>query len=100
MTDDKRAGDGPYRIKNKNYWWHVDGLGEEQRINQWAYKIGAEWWASKLNAAHAEGRKAERERCAMIAEDEAIEHNNGEESYLCGAGELIAKKIRGGQDGE
>lgn len=55
-------GNGPYRIKNKNYWWHVDGLGEEQRLNQWAYKIGAEWWARQLNTAHAEGRKAEREK--------------------------------------
>lgn len=56
--------------------------------------------STDFKSAYAAGRKAERERCAMIAEDEAIEHNDGEESYLCGAGELIAKKIRGGQDGE
>ena len=60
--------DGPYTIKNKNYWWNVDGLGEEQRLNQWAYKIGAEWWASKLNAAHAEGRKAREKELEELLE--------------------------------
>lgn len=55
MTDDK-VGKGPYGIKNRNHWWHVDGLGEENRMNQWAYKIGAEWWASKLNDSYASGR--------------------------------------------
>lgn len=71
--------DGPYTIKNKNYWWNVDGLGEEQRLNQWAYKIGAEWWASKLNAAHAEGRKSmekELEELYKIASELCIERNN------------------------
>ena len=47
---------------------------------------------------YAEGRKAERERCARIADDEAIEHMDGDESYMCGAVEEIAKRIRGGQD--
>ncbi len=85
--------------------------------DKWAREIAAQCWcdketenktmdvalamavAKRIAFAYEEGRKAERERCAMIAEDEAIEHNDGEESYLCGAGELIAKKIRGGQDG-
>lgn len=89
MTDDKGAGDWPYRIKNKNYWWHVDGLGEEQRLNQWAYKIGAEWWARQLNTAHAEGRKAERERCLEIARGY---------SSCEGIAQRIAKEIEEAQD--
>jgi len=92
MTDDKGASEGPYGIKNSNHWWHVDGLGmdgkaEENRLNQWAYKMGAEWWASKLNAAHAAGRKAERERCADIAR----------QHFSCeGIAQDIEKKIMGG----
>lgn len=58
MTDDKGVGEGPYKVKKHKYWWCVDGLGEEDRLNQWAYKMGAEWWASQLNTAHAEGRKS------------------------------------------
>ena len=71
--------DGPYGIKNRNHWWHVAGLGEENRMNQWAYKIGAEWWASKLNAAYADGRKSRdtlRETLQFCADllDPAYEH--------------------------
>lgn len=47
-----------------------------------------------LNTAYAEGRKAERERCAKIAENEAGEIPE------CMTGRIIAKKIRGGQDGK
>lgn len=52
------------------------------------------------NRGYADGVKAERERCARIADDEAIEHMDGDESYMCGAVEEIAKRIRGGQDGK
>ena len=107
MTDDKGAGDGPYRIKNKNYWWHVDGLGEEQRLNQWAYKIGAEWWARQLNTAHAEGRKAEREynwkAVAKMCGVNPYTHrpciDKVEEKFWCPVC-VCAGKIRGGQDGK
>lgn len=47
---------GPYKVKNNRFWWHVDGLGEEDRLNEWAYKLGAEWWADRLNDAYAAGR--------------------------------------------
>lgn len=40
-----------------------------------------------MNEAHAEGRKAERERCADIAE-----------GYFNARGRVVAKAIRGGQD--
>ncbi len=56
MTDDKGVGEGPYKVKKHKYWWCVDGLGEEDRLNQWAYKLGAEWWADRLNDAYAAGR--------------------------------------------
>ena len=90
MTDDKGAGEGPYKfgdsikVDGKKSEWYLGGYSE--------VKIA--------NAAHAAGRKAERERCARIADDEAIEHTDGDESYMCGAVEEIAKRIRGGQDGE
>ena len=40
-----------------------------------------------INSAHFEGRKAERERCAKIAE-----------GYFHARGRVVAKAIRGGQD--
>ena len=80
MTDDKGAGEEIY--KHSTY-------------------CHATYEFSKcLGCAFAAGRKAERERCALIAETEIVEHQDGEESYLCGTGKLIADKIRGGQDGE
>ena len=45
------------------------------------------------NQAHCEGRKAERERCAKIAENAGAE-------CPCAKELTVAKKIRGGQDGE
>lgn len=44
--------------------------------------------------AYEAGRKAERERCARIAENEAGEIPE------CMTGRIIAEKIRGGKDGE
>ena len=58
--------DGPYSVKNYKYRWCVDGLDKEHTLNQFRYKKWAEWWASQLNTAHFEGRKAERERCAKV----------------------------------
>ena len=49
---------------------------------------------SWMNEAHAAGRKAERERCARIADGLL----NLEVGDLVGTS--IATKIRGGQDGE
>ena len=58
--------DGPYSVKNYKYRWCVDGLDKEHTLNQFRYKKWAEWWASQLNTAHFEGRKAERERCRRL----------------------------------
>ena len=49
--------DGPYSVKNYKYRWCVDGLDKEHTLNQFRYKKWAEWWASQLNTARAEGRK-------------------------------------------
>jgi len=57
-------------------------------------KILAEEVIKIANQAHCEGRKAERERCADIAEHEACEIPE------CMTGRIIAGKIRGGQDAE
>lgn len=64
MTYDKVAGEGPYI--------HEHGHTCE-------YKC--------LACTYAEGRKAERERCADIAE-----------GYFNARGRVVAKAIRGGQD--
>ncbi len=71
MTYDKVAGEGPYI--------HEHGHTCE-------YKC--------LACTYAEGRKAERERCARIADGLL----NLEVGDLVGTS--IATKIRGGQDGE
>ena len=89
--------DGPYSVKNYKYRWCVDGLDKEHTLNQFRYKKWAEWWASQLNTAHFEGRKAERERCAKIAEDHALLLNSPGEAAAC---REVAEMIRGGQDGE
>lgn len=71
MTDDKEAGEGPYGHKK----YPIAGGGKKHSQSCQA-------------CAYAEGRKAERERCAKIAE-----------SFTeCLAGPKIAEKIRGGQD--
>jgi len=50
--------EGPYSVKNYKYRWCVAELDEEHNLNQFRYKKWAEWWASQLNTARAEGRKA------------------------------------------
>jgi hypothetical protein len=68
MTDDKGAGEGPS--------FHRCGTpGERSNCKACAYEAG---------------RKAERERCEIIAETQ----------LYSSVGELIAEKIRGGQDGK
>lgn len=102
MTDDKGVGEGPYSVGKDMgaAWWAVsdtDGVLWRHESRATAFLI-----KQVSNLAYAkgskEGRKAERERCAKIADDEAIEHQDGDESYMCGAVEEIAKRIRGGQD--
>ena len=66
MTDDKGAGEGPYKV-----------IIDEFRRSCLVYPNGfvcrslgpdAYTLCSDLNSAYSRGRKAERERCAKIAE--------------------------------
>jgi len=79
MTDDKGAGEGPY----------IHTLA--------AYYLPCE--ANCPACAYEAGRKAERERCAKIAESEPVNQDEWG-NIVFGLGEKIAEKIRGGQDGE
>jgi len=79
MTDDKGAGEEIY--KHSTY-------------------CHATYEFSKcLGCAFAAGRKAERERCAEIAESEPVNQDEWG-NIVFGLGEKIAEKIRGGQDGK
>lgn len=80
MTDDKGAGEGPYKAGQRLSPRDVFPLSSRE--------------ASLVNYGYAAGRKAERARCAKIAEVEAGEIPE------CMTGRIIATKIRGGQDGE
>jgi hypothetical protein len=87
MTDDKGAGEGPYKIRdgfNRGVVGPGIPSGEEE------YDLSPR----VANMIFNEGRKAEREQCAHIAEHEAGEIPE------CMTGRIIAEKIRGGQDGE
>lgn len=76
MSDDK----GPYELGDKLPMSDVSFTTLETEIK-----------TAIANAAHAEGRKAERERCADIAR----------QHFSCeGIAQDIEKKISGGQDGE
>ena len=100
MTDDKGAGEGPYTVSDLDEtgeWilrgstflngYCIFGYGND------AYDAAIEY-RNDANKIFAAGRKAERERCAKIAENEAGEIPE------CMTGRIIAEKIRGGQDGE
>ena len=72
MTDDKGEGEGPYtEIRG----WHGDGCDsgcsmdtiEGPGFDKLPQKVFREFdLAMLLNLAHAEGRKAERERCLNV----------------------------------
>ena len=128
MTGDKGVGEGPLEKEMEELaslehdrWsrWHLYARANwtPENVERWDRQARTKYqdlserekesdrkevrkYADILIAAFIEGRKAERERCALIAETEIVEHQDGEESYLCGTGKLIAEKIRGGQDGE
>lgn len=96
MTDDKGAGEGPY-IKITHYTKfetsdsRIDAYGDGVKELDVSDSDG--WVILRLvNAAYADGRKAERERCAKIIENEIC--GNDDESLLHWA----SSKIRGGQD--
>lgn len=68
MTDGKGAGEGPYK--------HYRLCDEAPCVK-----------GSCMACVYAAGRKAERERCAKIAD-----------GYFHARGRVVAKAIRGGQD--
>lgn len=78
MTDDKGAGEGPYdHILAATKEWCIFGCPK---------------------CAYNAGRKAERERCAKIAEMSGCEEVVM--GVYCKTGKFIAEKIRGGRDEE
>lgn len=93
MTDDNGAGEGPYYVTDE-YCNEVGGRrfvirGPGLNAQTTASLIREELVGSARirNRAYAEGRKAERERCAKIAD-----------GYFHARGRVVAKAIRGGQD--
>lgn len=99
--------DGPYSVKNYKYRWCVDGLDKEHTLNQFRYKKWAEWWASQLNTARAEGRKSmEKEFKELL--DLANQAGNFNQDMMqwkikfedWKKAQGIENRIRGGQDGE
>jgi hypothetical protein len=110
MTDDKGAGKGHKKFKGycvyHGNWWSdvkpghyrcpeckIEAKNEER---DGPYKIGDVFYRAKIysekdaiiaNSSYVAGRKAERERCAKIAE-----------GYFHARGRVVAKAIRGGQD--
>jgi hypothetical protein len=83
------ASEGPYRIEEvKQGYSVVFGPGLYPEGNRACF---GEDLQSTLNYAHAEGRKAERERCLGIVRDYCPCHDEIVQ---------IEKRIRGGQDGK
>ena len=90
MTDDKGAGEGMDKLPEDLFrkWWLNNSEAGLTHSG-----IGFHAFTSGFNA----GRKAERERCAKIAEDHALLLNSPWEAAAC---REVAEMIRGGQDGE
>ena len=87
MTDDKGAGEEPYKLRDGfNYGVVGPGIPSKEEEYDLSPRVA--------NMIFNEGRKAERERCARIADGLL----NLEVGDLVGTS--IATKIRGGQDGE
>ena len=95
MTDDKVAGEGPYRIVTYQAcepWKRLVVVGPSIRFGENGMPPNFGELVDLLNTAHAEGRKAERERCLAIAENEHAD------LMECSTSRIIADKIRGGKD--
>jgi hypothetical protein len=98
MTDDKGAGEGPFtKIEclrhfetwAKSFIFSGDGIRDVEVVEP---RLGYSIELAIANRLYAEGRKAERERCARIADGLL----NLEVGDLVGTS--IATKIRGGHD--
>ena len=99
MTDDKGAGEGPYKYEQGS----ILGLDHNPCL---AYHPSVEHYVECLNEAYATGRKAERERWAKILAyaqhrdscGDMDAHNNADApSCNCGL-DGLKDEIRGGQD--
>ncbi len=92
----ERPSEGPYRMvggmfEGPNGFSFRVVWGPDFRLDE---NIVCEEIIKIANQAHCEGRKAERERCARIA-DGLLDLEVGDV-----VGNSIATKIRGGQDGK
>ncbi|MBK8467970.1 MAG: hypothetical protein IPL32_19320 [Chloracidobacterium sp.] len=87
MTDDKgdkMESEGPYKVVQPV---GMTPLTVEGPTGNHGHTLHNGALCNVLNAAYANGRKAEREWCAKIAE-----------GYFHARGRVVAKAIRGGQD--
>ena len=94
MTDDKGAGEGPYVVTEVDDdeigrpWFMISGPGIDAPKKTASLIRGEVMVTARIwNRIYDLGRKAERERCAKIAE-----------GYFHARGRVVAKAIRGGQD--
>lgn len=105
MTDDKGADEGPFAKVGNISSVYAGGrfICTFPAVEDAEYTVNElnESVAKKIAESYAAGRKAERERCAKIAEKEVVLDIASLESgefYSNSAGRIIAEKIRGGQD--
>ncbi len=95
MTDDKGAGEPFAKAIRKGVLISQD-LEPGMSIMVGGYVFTGKYtdWADQINREFDERVKAERERCAKIAENEAGEIPE------CMTGRIIAEKIRKGDEDE
>ena len=104
MKDSNGVGEGPYLVIKEVddelgvKWFLVNGPGiTEPKMTATSNRDEAIVSASIRNRSYSEGRKAERERCAKIAEGFALPLDGPWDSLR---GKQIEFAIRGVQDGE
>lgn len=101
MTDGKGAGEGPYKIGIPDEYIGTTDYVSHRLVGPGLGRWGAPDVSDLMpdeghlallvdaaNAIYAAGRKAERERCALVAEKEVGEIPE------CMTGRIIAEKIR------
>lgn len=100
MTDDKGAGE-PFAKAIRKGVLIAQDLEPGMSIMVGGYVFTGKYttWADQINRALDEMVKAERERCAKIAESEPVTQDEWG-NIVFGLGEKIAEKIRGGRDGK
>ena len=98
MTDDKGAGEWFAKAISKGILTAQD-LEPGMSIMVGGYVFTGQYttWADQINREFDARIRAERERCAKIAEDHALLLNSPGEAAAC---REVAEMIRGGQDGK